>query len=136
MMRFIIQICKQYRDVISYAIFGVLTTIVNIITYYVSAHFFGLSVMQSTIIAWVLAVLFAYITNRKWVFHSNARSVCEIAKELTAFFTCRLTTGFIDIGCMFVFVDILNINDIIVKAAANILVIILNYIASKIIIFK
>jgi len=136
MKRLIIQICKQYKDVIPYAIFGVLTTVVNIITYYVSSHFGGLSVMQSTVIAWVLAVLFAYITNRKWVFHSNACSLYGIAKELITFFTCRLTTGFVDIGCMYIFVDLLDINDILVKTAANILVIVLNYIASKVIIFK
>lgn len=130
------ELFKKYRDIIPYAIFGVLTTLVNMIVYWAAAHPLGLSVMVSTVLAWILAVMFAYITNRKWVFHSQAVTFKEIAAEAISFFTCRLATGVVDWACMFIFVDLLHFNDVIMKAVANILVIILNYIASKLIIFR
>lgn len=127
---------SKYKDVIPYLFFGVCTTVVNIMVYWICAHFFKYTVMVSTIIAWVLAVAFAYVTNRKWVFHSCANGKEAIIKEIVSFFGCRLTTGVIDWLCMFVFVDKLLWNDVFVKFAANVLVIILNYIASKLVIFR
>lgn len=127
---------EKYKDIIPYAFFGVLTTVVNIAVYWLMAHPFGMGVMPSTIIAWIAAVLFAYITNRKWVFHSEANNTKEIVKEIISFFACRIATGLVDWGCMFIFVDKLSFNDVFMKTASNILVIILNYVASKLIIFK
>ena len=132
----LMQLIKKYKDILLYGIFGVLTTVVNIATYWVAAHPLGLSVMVSTVIAWIAAVLFAYVTNRKWVFHSQAEGTKEIVQEVVSFFTCRLATGVVDWVCMFIFVDLLHFNDVIIKAAANVLVIILNYVASKLVIFK
>lgn len=126
----------KYKDIIPYAIFGVLTTLVNIVTYWLFAHPAGLSVMISTVLAWVLSVLFAYLTNRKWVFHSEASTRQEIIKEMVSFFSCRLATGVLDWVCMFVFVDLCGWNDVLIKCLANVLVIILNYVASKVVIFK
>lgn len=126
----------KYWDLIPYLFFGVCTTIVNVVTYWICAHPLKLKTMLSTIIAWILAVLFAYVTNRKWVFHSKAHEVRDICKEITSFFGCRLATGIVDWLCMFIFVDRLAMNDLFIKAAANILVIILNYLASKLLIFK
>lgn len=135
-MEKIIQLLKKYKSVIMYLIFGVLTTLVNIIAYWLCAHIIGLATMPSTVIAWALAVLFAYVTNRKWVFDSQSVKTAEIIVECAKFFLARLATGVVDWLCMFVFVDILMQNDIIVKIAANIIVIVLNYVASKLIIFK
>ena len=132
----LMQLIKKYKDILLYGIFGVLTTVVNIVTYWVAAHPLGLSVMVSTVIAWIVAVLFAYVTNRKWVFHSQAEGTKEIVQEIVSFFACRLATGVVDWACMFIFVDLLHFNDVIIKAAANVLVIILNYVASKLVIFK
>lgn len=126
----------KYRDVIPYAAFGVATTAVNIVVYWLAAHLLGFSVMFSTVVAWILAVLFAYVTNRKWVFKSYARNLGEILREMGSFFACRLATGIADWASMFIFVDIVGINDVVVKAAANIIVIILNYVASKMVIFR
>lgn len=127
---------KKYKDIIPYGIFGVLTTAVNIVAYWVLAHPVDLPTMPSTILAWVAAVSFAYLTNRKWVFHSKAHTGSEITKEMTVFFACRLATGVVDWACMYIFVDVLAWNDILVKFAANVLVVILNYVASKLFIFK
>lgn len=130
------KIYEKYKDVIPYLFFGVCTTIVNVVSYWVSAHLLHLGTMLSTVIAWILAVLFAYVTNRKWVFHSTAVGAHEIAKEMLSFFSCRLATGVVDWVSMFVFVDVLGWNDVIIKIVANIVVIVLNYVASKLIIFK
>ena len=130
------QFYEKYKDLIPYGIFGVLTTVVNIASYWVAAHPLGLSVVVSTVIAWILSVLFAYATNRKWVFHSEAVGLNAIMKEMTSFFGCRLATGFIDLACMFMFVDVLHFDDVVIKVIANIIVIVLNYVASKLIIFK
>ncbi len=126
----------KYKDVIPYLFFGVCTTVVNVVAYWLCAHVIRLNVMLSTIIAWVLAVLFAYITNRKWVFKSTACTNREIMREILSFFGCRIATGVIDWLCMFVFVELMGLSDVIIKVLANILVIILNYLASKLIIFK
>lgn len=127
---------QKYKDVIPYGVFGVLTTLVNIAVYWLMAHPLHCPTMPSTIIAWVASVLFAYVTNRRWVFHSEAHTRKEVIKEAVSFFVCRLATGVVDWLCMFVFVDILHFHDVVMKAIANIAVIILNYIASKLIIFR
>ena len=126
----------KYKDVILYLVFGVFTTVVNIVSSWVCAHVFGMSVMASTVIAWALAVFFAYVTNRTMVFHSSATEKGEILKEIGSFFACRLGTGVVDWVIMFVFVNVLHFNDMIVKIAANFIVIVLNYVLSKFVIFK
>ena len=130
------QLYDKYRDMIPYMIFGVLTTLVNIAAYWLLAHPLGLSTVPSTVIAWVLAVLFAYVTHRKWVFHSEAKTRNEIIKEGVSFYLCRLGTGVLDWLGMYVMVDVLHWNDLIVKIAVNIVVIVLNYVASKLIVFR
>ena len=127
---------RKYRHVLLYGIFGVLTTVVNIVVYWVMAHLLHLTTTPSTLIAWVAAVLFAYLTNRKWVFDSQAEGNKQILAELISFFLCRIATGVVDWLCMFAFVDLLHLNDVLIKAAANVLVITLNFIASKWLIFK
>ena len=127
---------QKYQDVFLYIFFGICTTLVNIFSYWLCAHVFRMAVLPSAIIAWLFAVLFAYFTNRKWVFHSEATAKEEIAKEAISFYVCRLTTGFADWMLMYVFVDVMHLNDIIIKALANLVVIVLNFIASKLIIFR
>ena len=130
------RIYTKHKDVIPYLFFGVCTTLVNVIVYWLCAHPLKLGTMPSTIAAWFLAVLFAYITNRKWVFHSTAITTPEITRELISFFGCRIATGIVDWLCMLIFVEVLGWNDVVIKFFANVLVIVLNYIASKLIIFK
>lgn len=84
----------------------------------------------------VAAVAFAYITNRKWVFDSKATGAKEITREVVSFFLCRLATGVLDWAWMLLFVNILHFNDVLMKAVANIIVILANYIFSKLVIFK
>lgn len=131
-----IDIIKKYKAIMLYLIFGALTTLVNVLSYWIAAYLFRLQTIVSTIIAWILAVFFAYLTNRKWVFESQTVTRSEVIKEITSFFSCRLATGIVDWGCMFIFVNLLAFNDLIIKFLANMVVIILNYAASKLIIFK
>lgn len=130
------EMMEKYKDIVSYAIFGILTTIINIVVYLFFAHILKKEIMLSTLAAWFFSVLFAYVTNRKWVFHSGILTFSNIIREAVAFFICRLATGMADILIMFVFVNIFHFNDLFIKIISNIAVIILNYVASKWIIFN
>lgn len=132
----IMRLYAKYIDIVLYAIFGLLTTVTNVLTYWFMARFLEMGTMASAIIAWAAAVLFAYGTNRRWVFHSRASTRMEVAKEMASFFLCRLATGAVDWGLMFFCVELLLWNDIAVKTAANVIVIILNFVFSKLIVFK
>lgn len=121
------------KEVIAYLIFGVLTTIVNIVVYYLFARVFGVNYLISNIIAWFLSVLFAYITNRIWVFESKNDN---IIKEVSLFFGGRLFSGVIDSSLMYLFIDVLTIGDFISKIIIQVIVVILNYVLSKLVVFK
>ena len=130
------ELFNKYKNIIMYLFFGVCTTLVNIVSYYIFSHILNFSVMSSTIIAWILAVLFAYVTNRKWVFESKAKTKKEIINEIVSFFSCRLATGIVDWLGMYILVEKIGLNDVVIKIIINIVVIILNYVASKLIVFN
>lgn len=127
---------NKYKEIILYIFFGVCTTLVNIIVYYACSHILFMNTTSSTIISWILSVTFAYVTNKLWVFESINTERKRILKEILSFYGCRLTTGIMDLGLMIIFVDILHCNDMLIKILSNILVIILNYVASKVYIFN
>lgn len=129
----LLTIYYKYKEPILYLVFGGLTTLVNIITYFICYNIASLSNVISTIIAWLLSVIFAFITNKIYVFESKSKSIIV---ELASFFICRLGTGILDLGIMYFTVDILNWNALLMKIVSNIIVIILNYIFSKLVIFK
>ena len=121
------------RQLVLYGIVGALTTAINIVAYWFLTRVLECPVVMSTVIAWLVALLFAYWANRKYVFESHS---AEILKEASEFFFARVTTGVLDVIIMYIFVDVLGYHDVWIKTASNILVIILNYIFSKLIIFK
>lgn len=129
-------ILLKYKSFILYGIFGVATTVINIITYSLCARTLGMPMMLSNVIAWCLAVAFAYITNRKWVFESPNYGGSAIFKEIVSFITCRLATGLLDMAFMYVTVEWMKLDDVWMKLFANVIVIICNYVASKLVIFK
>jgi len=135
-MKLIINLIKKYKAFIAYAVFGVFTTIVNIVTYNVCYYNWGFSNTLSNIIAWVLAVTFAYLTNKVWVFDSKSWAWQVLRKEIPAFISCRLATGVMDLIIMFVCVDLFGWHALLMKLISNVLVIILNYVFSKLVIFK
>ena len=124
---------NKYKDIFPYAFFGVCTTAVNVVSYWLFADILKFSVMQSTVIAWTLAVLFAYVTNRIFVFSSDNKN---IFKEIVSFFSSRIATLLLEMVIMFIFVTKLNLNVFIFTIVTQVLVIVLNYVFSKIFVFK
>ncbi|MBR0427973.1 MAG: GtrA family protein [Clostridia bacterium] len=127
---------RKHKEGMRYLIFGALTTIVNIIAYAVLYYLFHISNAVSNILAWIIGATFAYITNKLYVFNSKVNTKKELLKELVYFYGCRLLTLAIDEGIMIVAVDKLGWNALLMKIIANIIVIILNFVFSKILIFK
>ena len=130
------ELIKKNKSVILYLIFGGLTTLVNIIVYSICYYQIETGNTEANIIAWILSVIFVYITNKLFVFESKTSGIGMLIKEVAQFFSCRLATGVLDILIMLIFVDVLLLPALVFKIISNVLVIILNYIASKLVIFK
>ena len=129
------KIWETYKELILYVFFGGCTTLVNIIAYAVCYCPLGISNLSSTLIAWALGVAFAFVTNKLWVFESKSMQRSVLLRELGSFVGCRAATGLLDVAIMYVCVDLLHWNGLLMKAISNVLVIILNFIASKLVIF-
>lgn len=127
---------KKNKEVINYLIFGGLTTVVNFVVYFIAHNILSIDEIISNIIAWFLAVLFAYVTNKIFVFESKKNSFNAILYEISSFFACRVFSGIVETGLFALMIKKLMINDYISKIVTQIIVIILNYIFSKLIIFK
>ena len=130
------QLFLKYRSIIMYIFFGGCTTIINLATYYLFHNVLSISNVPATIIAWLLAVIFAFVTNKLWVFDSKSWEKNVLLHELWTFFAARIATGIFDVVIMYLAVDVMNMNSTIWKLISNIIVIILNYIASKLVIFN
>lgn len=124
---------KLDRELFLYVVFGAFTFFVNIITYFLFESVLGINYLISNILAWFFSVLFAYITNRIWVFESKSP---DILKEASLFFGGRIFSGAVDTALMYLFIDVLVIGDLASKIIVQIVVIILNYVFSKLIVFK
>ena len=120
------------KELFWYVVFGTLTTIVNIVVYF-ALEYIGVNYIISNIIAWFLSVLFAYVTNRIWVFESKSP---DILKEMVLFFSGRIFSGVLDTALLYLFVDILTLGNTFSKIAVEIIITILNYLLSKLIVFK
>ena len=131
---------KKYDEIINYLIFGALTTVVTIITYAIFTSTFlsaktALDIQIANVLSWIIAVTFAYLTNRKFVFKSKVQGT-KRAKEIINFFLARISSLIIEMLFMNVTVTLLSYNDLICKVIAQVIVIVFNYICSKLIIFK
>ena len=124
------------KEMIMYLFFGVVTTIINLIVYYIFNILLDVNVGISTTIAFICSVIFAYITNKLYVFESKTKTVKEVVNEIIKFFIARIFTYFVDLFLMILLVDKLNFNSLLCKILVNGLVIIINYLFSKLIIFK
>ncbi len=126
----------KFKELFLYGIFGVLTTLINIFSYYVFCDIFCVNYVISNIIAWILSVSFAFITNKVFVFNSRNFEIKNFIKEIFSFFSSRIFTGLLDMGILFFGVTILGIEDMFVKVFSNVIVIILNFVFSKLFVFK
>lgn len=134
---------QRHREVIAYLFFGGVTTLVNIAAYALLSRA-GLSTGVANALAWVISVLTAYFTNRRWVFESRASGGAAL-REFISFVACRAGTGLLDEAVMVLGVDVLGpvvapnhlpLWGLGVKVFSNILVIVLNYVFSKRFIFR
>lgn len=126
----------KYKMLVLYLFFGGLTTIINVVIYAICFQKLKIPNTPSVIIAWIVSVLFAYATNKKWVFESNKKGKDAFKNEFIPFITCRLATCGIDVLIMFIAVDIMAWPEIMMKLLSNIIVIILNYVGSKLWVFR
>lgn len=126
---------NKYREVLLYLLFGGLTTLINIIAFYFLRKV-SVSLYTSNVVAWILSVLFAFVTNKVFVFESKNQKLKENIKEVVSFFAFRILSLIFDMAFMYVMVKLLTANEMISKVVSNIFVIILNYLFSKLFIFK
>lgn len=126
---------RRYREAILYLFFGGLTTLVNIVSYALLADWAGVYYLAANAAAWVLSVLFAYLTNRSFVFNSHSQGLAAL-RELMLFVSCRVLSGVFDMACMFVCVDLIRMPGFWAKIISNVVVVILNYLFSKFWIFR
>ena len=127
---------KKNKEIINYLIFGGLTTLVSILIYALFAKIFLINYLISNVLSWIIAVMFAFITNKLYVFESKSKDKKIVFKEITNFFFFRIVSLIIEMIIMYVFVDLLSIDDLITKIIAQIIVILSNYIFSKVFVFK
>ena len=127
---------EKHWDILSYLFFGGLTTLVNYLVYFPVFNWLQLSAAVSNAIAWVVAVAFAYVTNKPFVFRSHDWSRKTMITELTKFVGCRIGSGLLETLIIFVCVDVLCWNGNIWKIITSVLVVILNYFASKLLVFR
>lgn len=124
------------RRVGAYLFFGVLTTLVNIATYWLFVRVLGAHYVVANLVAWVASVAFAFITNKVWVFESRSFEKGVILYEAATFTASRLASGAMDMGMMLVLVGMLRVPDLWAKALVNVLVIIANYALSRVVVFR
>lgn len=129
------ELVEKYWDILSYLFFGVLTTVVNYVIYLPCYNLLELSAVVSNGIAWVVAVAFAYLTNKPFVFRSHDWSAKTVVPELSKFVGCRVGSGLAESLILLVAVDMLGWNGNLWKLLTNVLVVILNYIGSKLLVF-
>ncbi len=127
---------NKYRQAIIYLFFGAVSTVVNILTFWLCNYIFGINYQISNVISWVLAVLCAYITNKLWVFESRGKSKKENVGEAALFYFFRIVSLGIEMGIMYIMIDMMDLNVMLSKIVANVISIIANFFFSKLIIFK
>lgn len=137
-MQKISELYRKYREQINYLVVGGLTTVVSLATYWLCTNTFldpnnPIQLQAANIISWICAVTFAYFTNRRYVFFSQEPNRL---KEAGKFFLSRVTTLLMEMGIMALGVSVLGINDRIVKVVAQVIIIIANYILSKLLVFR
>lgn len=130
------ELLNRYREVIVYLVFGVLTTLVNYLVYLPCYNLLNFSSSLSNVIAWVAAVVFAYVTNKPFVFQSSDWSAKTVVPELTKFVGTRLGSGGLETLILFVFVDMIGGNGNVWKLLTSVIVVVLNYLGSKLLVFR
>ena len=127
---------KKRKDLLMYLLFGGLTTVVSFALYFSLYHCVQLPAAWSNVISWIGAVLFAFLTNKPFVFHSCDWSAAVTIPELSKFVGSRIFSGLIETLFLALTVDFLQFHNLAMKLTASVIVVILNYVASKVIVFR
>lgn len=127
---------KKLYELFFYTFFGVIGTVVNIIIFVVLTKCFYVQYLISNLIAWIFSIVFAFVTNKIWVFKSKSWFFPLWFKEFVLFIVARVTTLIFDMGYMYVAISILYWNETVSKLIANIIIVVVNYVLSKILIFR
>lgn len=135
-MKALIKKIISNKEIILYLVFGILTTAVNFIVYSVATRLFSIEELLANALSWLIAVIFAYITNKLFVFSSKSWTFEIITKELSGFLTARVFSLGVDTLIMFLGIKILLMFDLYVKLFSQVVVVILNYVLSKYFVFK
>ena len=130
------KLLEKYWDILTYLFFGVLTTAVNYLVYLPCFNLLGWSASLSNVFAWIVAVAFAFVTNKPFVFKSHDWSWGTLWPELTKFVGCRIGSGVLETATLLVCVDLLGLNGNVWKLITAVMVIVLNYIGSKFLVFN
>lgn len=126
---------EKYKAIILYILFGILTTIINLVSY-TGMIYLHWNVQLSVILSWLITVISAYLTNRKWVFNSKTTTSVELLPEFLAFLSSRVLTLILEMIIIWFGVQLLKQNPLIWKLIDNVVVVIFNYIISKLFVFK
>lgn len=135
-LKFLTKYYREHKEGMRYLVFGFLSTVVNIAVFEIFYNYIKLSTITSNIIAWIAAVIFAYLTNKYFVFFTKAKDRKDLIREVISFFSARIFTLVVESIFLNIFIDRLGYDSTVMKIISNILVIILNFIFSKIFIFK
>jgi putative flippase GtrA len=127
---------EKYRELILYVVFGGLTTLVDWVSYWLMTDGMHVPYMTAAFLSQLMSIVFAYVTNRRFVFESRVRGAGAVALEMAKFFGARGASLLLNMLVMFVGVDLLHVNDKLIKVIASVLVIIANYIFSKLFVFR
>ena len=130
------QLWKKHKELILYVFFGGCTTLINIISYFACRELMYLPVVPADVLAWVVSVIFAYVTNKLFVFESKSWRLMLVLKEGAAFLAARVFSLGVDVAILYVTVTVLGWWELPMKVLANVVVIVINYIFSKWIIFR
>lgn len=127
---------KKYKSVLLYLFFGALTTFISIASFWFFGTFMGMNVHVANSVSWICAVTFAFITNKTWVFSSKTKTAGEFFIQARDFYAGRLLTYFVEELILIIFVNLLKLNQDIVKIVAQVVILVLNYIISKLFVFR
>ena len=130
------ELWRRHKELILYVFFGGCTTLINIVSYFACRRLLQMSVVSADIWAWVLAVIFAYVTNKLYVFESKSWHIKQILKESAEFLAARVLSLGVDVAILYGTVHLLGFWELPMKVLANVVVIIMNYVFSKWIIFR
>lgn len=127
---------EEFKELVLYTFFGNMTFVISIGSYAIFNVIFGINELIANALAWVFAVLFSYVTNKKWVFKAATHTKTAFLVQMFAFFSGRFITLVIEEAIILIFITLLAYPSMWVKLAAQVVVVVLNYVISKLFVFK